>query len=154
MRRDWNDKSPRARQCSNRINSPPGFSNRRKIGRNNNFSMPGPIFEMVESTRGGGERNDPSSVNVSRFPDRNFDRIKEIVIYSVSLVRRYTRMVIQFSRVFPPALDRLSLDRSASGHFSPVQARDVVCFASKRLQSQLNWQATSKSRAARLVEEQ
>lgn len=52
--------------------------------------MPGPIFEMVESTRGGGERNDPSSVNVSRFPDRNFDRIKEIVIYSVSLVRRYT----------------------------------------------------------------
>lgn len=115
--------------------------------------MPGPIFEMVESTRGGGERNDPSSVNVSRFPDRNFDRIKEIVIYSVSLVR-CTRMVIQFSRVFPPALDRLSLDRSASGHFSPVQARDVVCFASKRLQSQLNWQATSKSRAARLVEEQ
>lgn len=80
---------------------------------------------MVESTRGGGERNDPSSVNVSRFPDRNFDRIKEIVIYSVSLVRRYTRMVIQFSRVFPPALDRLSLDRSASGHFSPVQACDV-----------------------------
>lgn len=143
VRRDWNNKSPRARQCSNRINTPPpAFQNRRKTGRsrNNNFSTPNSETDFRDGQVYKGN-NDPWNVldgNVSQeFRQDKSDCYLSLV---------YTRTVIQFSRVFPPADFPSQRTRFRGG----ISHRYVVCFASKRLQSQLNWQATSKSRAAPL----
>lgn len=143
VRRDWNNKSPRARQCSNRINTPPpAFQNRRKTGRsrNNNFSTPNSETDFRDGRVYKGN-NDPWNVldgNVSQeFRQDKSDCYLSLV---------YTRTVIQFSRVFPPADFPSQRTRFRGG----ISHRYVVCFASKRLQSQLNWQATSKSRAAPL----
>lgn len=95
VRRDWNNKSPRARQCSNRINTPPPtFQNRRKIGRsrNNNFSTPNSETDFRDGRVYKGN-NDPWNVSQEFRQDKSDCYL--------SLV--YTRTVIQFSRVFPPA---------------------------------------------------
>lgn len=81
VRRDWNNKSPRARQRSNRINTPPpAFQNRRKTGRsrNNNFSTPNSETDFRDGRVYKGN-NDPWNVWTGTF-HRNFDRIKVIVI--------------------------------------------------------------------------
>lgn len=115
VRRDWNNKSPRARQCSNRINTPPpAFQNRRKTGRsrNNNFSTPNSETDFRDGQVYKGN-NDPWNVldgNVSQeFRQDKSDCYLSLV---------YTRTVIQFSRVFPPADFHSGL--AFGGHFSPV----------------------------------
>ena len=141
VRRDWNNKSPRARQCSNRINTPPpAFQNRRKTGRsrNNNFSTPNSETDFRDGRVYKGN-NDPWNVWTGTF-HRNFDRIKVIVICPSFTHARLSNFLEFFHR------QTFTADSLSGG----ISHRYVVCFASKRLQSQLNWQATSKSRAAPL----
>lgn len=142
VRRDWNNKSPRARQCSNRINTPPpAFQNRRKTGRsrNNNFSTPNSETDFRDGRVYKGN-NDPWNVWTGTF-HRNFDRIKVIVICPSFTHARLSNFLEFFHR------QTFTADSLSGG----ISHRYVVCFASKRLQSQLNWQATSKSRAAPLL---
>lgn len=119
--------------------------------------MPRAIFEMVEFT--GGEERSFVLANVFTFPGQEFrqDR-RDCYLFRVPcfpIRNAHARADTYGYPIFSEFFHRPSTDFSSTdplytlGHFSPAQAPDVVCFASKRLQSQLNWQATSKSRAAR-----
>lgn len=95
-----------------------------------------PIFEMAEFTR---ETTILGTFWTGTF-HRNFDRIKVIVICPSFTHARLSNFLEFFHR------QTFTADSLSGG----ISHRYVVCFASKRLQSQLNWQATSKSRAAPL----